>query len=335
MSLGSVDLSTTYLGLRLNSPIVASASPLTGNPGLWESLERAGAGAIVLPSLFEEQIVREASTLDASLNRGTDMHGEALSYLPSFDEYDTGPARHLALVEQARARLSIPVIASLNGTTPGGWVKYARYLENSGAQAIELNLYDVIVDPKRGAADVEKRYLEVVEEVRAEVNVPVAVKLGPWFTSLGHFALALESVGVDGLVLFNRLYQPDIELETLDVTPRLHLSTSAELRLPLHWIGILRGITSCSLAGTTGVHNGADALKLLLAGADVAMTTSALLQHGPERITVMLDWVRNWMAGRDYESVEQLKGSVSRRNVPDPDVYERANYYQMLHSWRP
>ncbi len=334
MSGGSVDLSTTYLGLRLTSPIVASASPMTGDPGLWETLERAGAGAIVLPSLFEEQIEREAFALDDSLNRGTDIHAESLSYLPEFDEYDTGPARYLALVEQARARLSIPVIASLNGTTPGGWVKYARYLESAGAQAIELNLYDVIVDPRRSAADVEKRYIEVVEEVSAEVKVPVAVKLGPWFTSLGHFSLALESVGVDGLVLFNRLYQPDIELETLDVTPRLQLSTSAELRLPLHWIGILRGLTSCSLAGTTGVHDGADALKLLLAGADVAMTTSALLQHGPERITVMLDWIRNWMAARDYASVEQLKGSVSRRNVPDPDVYERANYYQMLRSWR-
>jgi dihydroorotate dehydrogenase (fumarate) len=330
----TVDLSTNYLGLRLRSPIVASASPVTGDPGKWEALEEAGAGAIVLPSLFEEQIEHEAFTIDTTLDHGTHISAESLSYLPEFDEYDAGPARHLALVEQARERLSIPVIASLNGTSPGGWVQYARYLEDAGAHAIELNLYDVIVDPLRDAADVERQYVEVAEEVRAEVTVPLAVKLAPWFTSLGHFAVALQSVGVDGLVLFNRLYQPDIDLDTLDVAPRLRLSTSAESGLPLHWIGILRGFMSCSLAGTTGVHDGADALKLLLAGADVAMTASALLRHGPEQIATMLTWMREWMTEREYDSVEQLKGSVCHRNVPDPDVYERANYYQVLHSWR-
>ncbi len=226
------------------------------------------------------------------------------------------------------------MIASLNGTTPGGWVQYARHLESAGANAIELNVYDVIVDPHRSAADVEKRYLELVEEVRAEVKVPLAVKLGPWFTSLGHFAVALEAAGVDGLVLFNRLYQPDIDLDSLDVTPKLQLSTSAESRLPLHWIGILRGFMSCSLAATTGVHDGADAMKLLLAGADVAMTTSALLLHGPQRIATMLAWMTEWMTEREYTGVDQLRGSVSQRSVPDPEVYERANYYQVLHSWR-
>jgi dihydroorotate dehydrogenase (fumarate) len=330
----AVDLSTNYLGLRLRSPIVASASPVTGEPGRWEALEDAGAGAIVLPSLFEEQIEHEAFALDATIENGAHVSAESLSYLPEFDEYDTGPARHLALVEQARERLSIPVIASLNGTSPGGWVQYARYLESAGAHAIELNLYDVIVDPRRSAADVEKQYVELVEEVRAEVTVPLAVKLAPWFTSLGHFAVALQSVGVDGLVLFNRLYQPDIDLDTLHVAPRLQLSTSAESGLPLHWIGILRGFMSCSLAGTTGVHDGADALKLLLAGADVAMTASALLRHGPEQIATMLTWIRTWMTEREYDSIEQLKGSVCQRNVPDPDVYERANYYQVLHSWQ-
>ena len=205
---------------------------------------------------------------------------------------------------------------------------------DAGAQAIELNVYDVVVDPRQSAADVEQRYLELVEEVRAEVKVPLAVKLGPWFTSLGHFALALQAAGVDGLVLFNRLYQPDIDLDTLEVTPRLQLSTSAESRLPLHWIGILRGIMSCSLAATTGVHEGADAMKLLLAGADVVMTTSALLLHGPARIAEVLTWMSDWMTERDYSSVDQLRGSVSQRNVPDPEVYERANYYQVLHSWR-
>jgi dihydroorotate dehydrogenase (fumarate) len=330
----TVDLSTTYLGLRLQSPIVASASPISGDPDRWEEIERSGAGAIVLPSLFEEQIERESFAVDEMLDMGTDSFAESLSYLPALDDYDVGPDRHLALVEHARRRLSIPVIASLNGTTPGGWVQYARHLENAGAQAIELNVYDVIVDPMRSAADVERQYLELVEAVRAEVKVPLAVKLGPWFTSLGHFALALQSVGVDGVVLFNRLYQPDMDLDTLDVTPRLQLSTSPESRLPLHWIGILRGFMSCSLAATTGVHNGADAMKLMLAGADVAMTASALLIHGPQRIATMLAWMSEWMLERDYSSVDQLRGSVSHRNVPDPEVFERANYYQVLHSWR-
>jgi dihydroorotate dehydrogenase (fumarate) len=213
-------------------------------------------------------------------------------------------------------------------------VKYARYLQDAGAHAIELNLYDVIVDPKRSAADVERGYVELVEEVRAEVQVPLAVKLVPWFTSLGHLALEIVAAGADGLVLFNRLYQPDVDLDTLGVQPHLQLSTSVEARLPLHWIAILRGFMTCSLAGTTGVHEGADALKLLLAGADVAMTTSALLRNGPDRIATMLSWMRQWMSEREYESIEQLKGSVSHRNVPDPTVYERANYYQELHSWK-
>ncbi len=330
----TVDLSTTYLGLPLCSPIVASASPMTGDPGRWNDIEEAGAGAIVLPSLFEEQIERDSSSLGATLDQGTDTFAEALSYHPDHDDYDVGPARHLALVELARERVSIPVIASLNGTTPGGWVRYARNLENAGAQAIELNVYDVVADPRQSAADVERRYLDLVAEVRAGVKVPLAVKLGPWFTSLGHFAVALQSAGADGLVLFNRLYQPDIDLDTLDVTPRLQLSTSAESRLPLHWIGILRAVTSCSLAATTGVHEGADAMKLMLAGADVAMMASALLQNGPTRIAEVLTWMSDWMTEREYSSVDQLRGSVSQRNVPDPGVYERANYYQVLHSWQ-
>ena len=330
----AVDMSTTYLGLRLKSPIVASASPLTGDPEQWERIEEAGAGALVLPSLFEEQIERDAWSVDTALNFGTDAFGESLSYFPEMVTYDTGPTRRLALVELARKRLTIPVIASLNGTSPGGWVKYAGYLQEAGAQAIELNIYDVIVDPQHSAAEVERRYVELVEEVRAEVTVPLAVKLGPWFTALGHLAVALQSAGADGLVLFNRLYQPDINLDTLDVKPRLQLSTSAEALLPLHWIGILRGFMSCSLGGTTGVHDGADALKLLLAGADVAMTTSALLRHGPEHIQTMLTWIREWMTEREYVSIDQLRGSVSQRNVPDPSVYERANYYQVLQSWK-
>ncbi len=329
----AVDLSTTYLGMELATPIVASSSPITGNPAMWERLELAGAGAIVLPSLFEEQIERESRALEAAFDGTMGSSGEASSYLPDLGGFDAGPARHVALVEHARRVLTIPVIASINGITSGGWVHYARHLADAGADAIELNLYDVAVDPNESAGDVERRYIELVEDVRAEISVPLAVKLGSTFTALTHFGTALQEAGADGLVLFNRLYQPDIDLDTLEVTPHLDLSTSAEAHLPLHWIGILRGVISCSLAGTTGVHDGADALKLLLAGANVAMTASAILRRGPEAITEMLAWMRLWMLDHGYASVRELRGSVGRHNVADPDVYQRANYYQTLQSW--
>lgn len=327
------DLSTTYLGLPLRSPFVASAGPLTGDPAMWSRLEAAGAAAIVLPSLFEEEIEQEAFAALSAAEQGADQFGEALSYLPDLPAADIGPARHLGLVERAREQLSIPVIASLNGTSPGGWVKYAKHLADAGAHAIELNLYDVVVDPSVTSAEVEHRYVELVEEVRAEIDVPLAVKLGPWFTALGNFAARLQAAGVDGLVLFNRLYQPDIDIESLSVTPRLTLSVASESRLPLHWIANLRGELQCSLAASTGVHDGADALKLLLAGADVVMSTSSLLRHGPEHLHAMERFVRQWMTDRDYVSVDELRGSVARHNVPDPQVYERANYYQVIHSW--
>ena len=331
---GPVDMSTTYLGMHLPSPIVASAGPLTGDQRYWSALEAAGVGAIVLPSLFEEQIEREAFAMEAAMSLGAHVSAESSGYLPEVADVDTTSAWYLAMVELARDSLSVPVIASLNGTSSGGWVHYARALENAGAHAIELNIYDVIVDPHITSADVEQRYLDLVAAVRAVVSVPLAVKLGPWYTSLPHFAAELEAAGVDGLVLFNRFYQPDIDLDTLHITPRLELSTSAEARLPLHWIGILRGVVGCSIAATSGVHEGADALKQLLVGADVAMTTSALLHRGPQHVATMLRWIREWMKERDYDSVEQLKGSVSRPNSSDPEAYERANYYHVLHSWR-
>jgi len=331
---GPVDMSTTYLGMHLPSPIVASAGPLTGDQRYWSALEAAGVGAIVLPSLFEEQIEREAFAMDAAMSLGAHVSAESSAYLPDVDDLDTTSAWHLGLVELARDSLSVPVIASLNGTSSGGWVHYARALEDAGAHAIELNIYDVIVDPHTTSADVERRYLDLVAAVRAVVSVPLAVKLGPWYTSLPHFAAELEATGVDGLVLFNRFYQPDIDLDTLRIAPRLELSTSADARLPLHWIGILRGVVACSLAATSGVHEGADALKQLLVGADVAMTTSALLRRGPQHVATMLRWIREWMKEREYDSVEQLKGSVSRPNSSDPEAYERANYYHVLHSWR-
>lgn len=329
------DLTTHYMGLTLRSPLVASAGPVTGDPRMWRRIEEAGAGAIVLPSLFEEEIEQDVRSVAFALDQGVDTFGEAQTFLPGLDLPEVGPARHLGLVERARDELSIPVIASLNGTSPGGWVRYARHLVDAGAHAIELNLYDVVVDPTVSSAEIEDRYVELVEEVRAEVRVPLAVKLSPWFTALGAMALRLQAAGADALVLFNRLYQPDIDLESLTVVPRLQLSTSAEARLPLHWIANLHGHVRCSLAASSGVHDGADALKLLLAGADVVMSTSALLRHGPEHLRAMEYFVREWMVERDYDSVEQLRGSVSRGNVPDPQVYERANYHQVIHSWVP
>lgn len=327
------DLSTTYLGLALKSPLVASAGPVTGNPAMWKRLQVAGAGAIVLPSLFEEEIEHDSFVVGFAEEHGADMYGEALSYLPTLDQPPVGPGRHIALVEQAREQLDIPVIASLNGTSPGGWVRYAKHLADAGAHAIELNLYDIVVDTSVTAADIERRYVELVEEVKAEIDIPLAVKLGPWFTAFGNLAAKLHDAGADGLVLFNRLYQPDIDLDSLDVVPKLALSTSAETRLSLHWIANLYGQIGCSLAASSGVHDGADALKLLLAGADVVMTTSALLLHGPEHLVAIERFVRQWMVDRDYDSVSELRGSVSRGNVPDPQVYERANYYRVIHSW--
>jgi len=327
------DLSTRYLGMVLRSPLIASAGPLTGDASMWRRLEDAGAAAIVLPSLFEEEIEHESWAADFLAEHGSMHHGEAHGYLPDLATAPAGPDRALDLVEAAKASVDVPVIASLNGTDPGGWVRYARHLANAGADAIELNLYDVVVDPSVTAEQVESRYVELVEEVRAEVRVPLAVKIGPWFTALGNFATRLQQAGADGLVLFNRFYQPDIDLDSMSVVPRLSLSTSSETRLPLHWVANLRGGLTCSLAAASGVHDGADVLKLLLAGADVVTTTSALLLHGPEHLRVMERFVREWMADRDYDSVAQLRGSMSRDHVPDPQVYERANYHRVLHGW--
>ena len=326
-------MGTTYLGLPLRSPLVASAGPLTGDPSMWARLEAAGAGAIVLPSLFEEEIEFDVFNVAQTYERGVDVFAESLTYFPDLDAIAAGPDKHLELVEDARERVEIPIIASINGTSPGGWVRYARALESAGASAIELNVYDVVTDTRATAAEVEHRLVELVEEVRNEVSVPLAVKLGPWFTSLGHLAVALEQVGVDGLVLFNRFYQPDIDLDTLTMRPKLQLSSPGDIRLQLHWIGLLRGTVQASLAATGGVHSGNDALKLLLAGANVVMTTSALLRHGPEHLAVMHDEIEQWLLLHEYDGVHQLQGSMARHNVPDPDVYDRANYYQVLHSW--
>lgn len=329
------DLSTTYLGLSLRSPLIASAGPLTGNRVHWPALDDAGIGAIVLPSLFEEEIEHDLFATSRPFDQSSHLSAEAMSFFPDLDAVAAGPNRHLDLVEDAVARLSVPVIASINGTTPGGWVRYARSLESAGAHAIELNVYDTVSDPGISAGEVEDRLVELVTEVRAQVSVPLAVKLGPWFTSLGHLVGRIHAAGAEGVVLFNRFYQPDIDLDSLDVTPRLVLSASSEMRLPLYWIAALRGhVDGCALAASTGVHSGADMAKLLLGGADAVMTTSALLRHGPAFAATMLADLTAWMTEREYDSVDQMRGSVSRQNVPDPGAYDRHNYYQVIHSWQ-
>jgi dihydroorotate dehydrogenase (fumarate) len=328
-------LTTTYLGLTLPSPLVASPSPVTGRIDSLMRLEDAGVGAVVLPSLFEEEIERESSTLTARMEAGSGVFGEATEYFPDFDLDHLGLDRHVTLVEEACRRLSVPVIASVNGRSSGGWVRYARDLADAGARAIELNMYDVAVDPTCTAADVEDGYLQLVDAVRTAVAVPVAVKLSPFFSSFANFASRVVAAGADGLVLFNRFYQPDLDLETLDVTPRLELSRPGELRLPLRWIAILRTqLPGTSLALTSGVASGADVAKGLLAGADVVMTASEVLRQGPARVTSLLGELTAWMLSKDYESVDQLRGSVAQHAVPDPRAYERAQYQRVLSSWR-
>jgi dihydroorotate dehydrogenase (fumarate) len=329
----TVDLHTSYLGLELRSPLVASASPLTGELDGLRRLEAAGIGAVVLPSLFEEQITHDQLELDRLLETTSDHVGEALSYFPELADYNTGPWTYLDHITQAKQALSVPVIASLNGITPGGWIGHAKRMRDAGADALELNLYTVATDPRLGAAELEDRYLDLVADVRAAVSIPLAVKLSPFFTALANFAVRLDAAGVDGLVLFNRFYQPDLDLESLDVVPRLVLSTSEELRLPLRWIAILYRRVGTSLAATTGIHTGLDAAKVLLAGADVAMMTSALLRNGPEHVGVVERELRAVLAEHDQDSVAQLRGSMSRAAMPDPAGFERANYIRTLLSW--
>ena len=327
------ELSSRYLGLALRTPLVASSSPLTATLDGLRRLEDAGAAAVVLPSLFEEELTADALAVHDALEAGTGVFAEALDYLPQQDSYATGPDRHLELLAEASRALAIPVIASLNGTTLGGWVEHARLLEEAGADALELNLYQVAADPAHSSEELERRDLELVRAVRAELTIPLAVKLSPYFTGLAHFAARLAEAGADGLVLFNRFYQPDLDLQTLEVVPHLVLSTSEELRLPLRWIGILRGQLKLSLAASTGVHRAEDALKVLLAGADAAMLASTLLVHGPARLGELEHDLRRWLEEREYASVAQLKGSVSQRASSNPEAFERVNYLRTLRSF--
>jgi dihydroorotate dehydrogenase (fumarate) len=329
------DLRTTYLGLDLCSPIVASAGPLTRDLETAKRLEASGAAAIVLPSLFEEEIVHEEVELSLALEAGAGHFPEALEYFPRLPEADSVLDRYLATISELKDALRIPVIASLNAATTGGWVRYARLLTTAGADAVELNVYRLAVDPEQSAADVEMGDLRLIADVVTAVDVPVAVKLAPYYTAMANFARHVTTAGAQGLVLFNRFYQPDLDLETRDVVPRIDLSQPWELRLPLRWIAILRPILGpgVSLAATSGVHSGDDVVKALLVGADVAMTTSALLRHGPEHIAAVEAELRAWMTDHEYESVAQLRGSVSTATSDNPAAFERANYLRTLHSW--
>lgn len=331
----NVDLRTDYLGLTLRSPIVASASPLTGDPASARRIEDAGAGAIVLPSLFEEEIQNEEVEFDRSFEAGTNQFAEALDYFPKTGAMAGVGDRYLGTLEQIKRAAGIPVIASLNATSTGGWVQYATRIQDAGADALELNVYRVATDPRQSAADIEATDLELIAAVRAAVTIPLAVKLSPYYSALAQFAGRAVAAGADGLVLFNRFYQPDLDLETLDVVNRVELSRPWEVRLPVLWMAVLRPQVGATvgLAASSGISSGTDALKVLMVGADVAMMTSAVLRWGPEHIRTVESELRAWMADHDYESVAQLRGSASQASVADPAAFERANYMKALHSW--
>ncbi|MBK6788834.1 MAG: dihydroorotate dehydrogenase-like protein [Betaproteobacteria bacterium] len=329
----SVDLSTRYLGLPLKHPIVASASPLTGSIDSLRRLQDAGVAAVVLPSLFEEQIEHEEMATHNLMMYGAELSPEAHGFFPEMQNYPTGPDRYLKLIQEAKHALSVPVIASLNGHTPGGWTNIARQFQDAGADAIELNVYFLAASVDDTSAEVEQRYVDLVASVTQQVGIPVAVKVAPYFSAMANMAARLHQAGAAGLVLFNRFLQPDITLDELEVAPHLVLSTSDELRLALRWIAILRGRVGASLAATGGAHTPEDVLKLLLAGADCVMLASSLLTRGPGHVEALVRGVQAWLSDREYSSVAQMKGSLSQQACPDPDAFERANYMRALQSY--
>lgn len=329
------DLSTTYLGLNLKNPLVASASPLSRKIDRARKLEEAGISAIVMYSLFEEQIIRESLELDRALAQGEDSFPEAMSHLPDGGLYGVGPENYLNQVAGLKKALTIPVIGSLNGVSSGGWTRYARKIEEAGADALELNMYYLAADPDLSSSDIEETQVELVAEIKSAIKIPLAVKLSPFITALPNFAKRLVEAGANGLVLFNRFYQPDFDLEELEVVHSLDLSTSADLRLPLRWISILHGKLNADLALTSGVHTSNDVLKAMMAGARVAMTASELLWDGSvKRVEEILRHTQGWMEEHDYRSIKQMQGSMSQKAVKDPAAFERANYMKVLNSFR-
>ncbi|HMN59170.1 MAG TPA: dihydroorotate dehydrogenase-like protein [Anaerolinea sp.] len=328
-----VDLTTSYLGLTLKNPVVASASPISKKLEGIQRLEEAGAGAVVMYSLFEEQITQESLALDHFLNRGTESFAESLTYFPDLQHYNIGPEEYLGLIAKAKQAVSIPVIGSLNGVSSGGWGDYAKKIEDAGADALELNMYYVPTDPALTSQVIEQNYIDLVKDVRAQVRIPLAVKLSPFYTGLPNFASRLVGAGANGLVLFNRFMQPNLDIETLEVAPNLQLSTPAELRLPLRWIAIMFGRVDCDFALTSGVHSGQEVLKAMMAGAKVTMLASELLHNGVGRISEILSDMSVWMESYEYESIKQMQGSMSQRAVAEPAAFERANYMKALQSY--
>jgi dihydroorotate dehydrogenase (fumarate) len=330
-----INLSTTYLGLKLRTPIMSSASPLAQDiPGI-RCLEDAGASAVVLPSLFEEQLRLETLELDHRLSAGTESFPEALSFFPQPSEFHMGPEEYLGLIRKAKEAVQIPLIASLNGSTVGGWIQYAKQIEQAGADALECNIYFIPTDMDLSGATVEQTYLEIVNIVKSAVVIPVAVKLSPFFSNLANLAKRLDAERADGLVLFNRFYQPDIDLEELEVKPNVLLSTPQALRLPLTWIGILYGRVRASLAATSGIHTAEDVLKMLMVGADVTMLCSALFRKGPFYLREVEKELLSWMEEHEYESVKQMRGSMSQLRCADPSAFERAQYMRAIKSYQP
>lgn len=328
------DLSTTYLGLPLKNPLVASASPLSKKIERARKLEEAGIAALVMYSLFEEQIIHESLELDHYLNRGADSFPEALSYLPDGGLYAIRPEKYLDQVTGLKKALQIPVIGSLNGVSKGGWTSYARRIEEAGADALELNMYYIATDLEMTSGDIEEMQVELVAEVKSAIKIPLAVKISPFVTSIPNFAKRLVAAGADGLVLFNRFYQPDFDLDELEIVHSLDLSTSSDLRLPLRWISILHGKLNTDFALTSGIHTYMDVLKAMMAGAKVAMTASTLLHHGEQAIGPILSDLEAWMQEREYASIRQMQGSMSQKSVKEPAAFERANYMKVLNSFR-
>jgi dihydroorotate dehydrogenase (fumarate) len=329
-----MNLTTNYVGLKLRTPLVPSASPLSDDLDNIKRMEDAGASAVVLHSLFEEQLRLDRYEMHERLEHGTESFPEALSFLPEPAEFGVGPEEYLRLIERAKASVGIPIIASLNGSTFGGWTTFSKQIAHAGADALELNLYSIPTEVNVAAADIELGYLTILAAVKAQVQIPIAVKLSPFFTNFAHFASQLDHQGAAALVLFNRFYQPDIDLELLEVTPNVLLSTPSAMRLPLRWIALLYGRVGANLAATSGIHRATDVLKMLMAGADATMLCSVLMARGIDYIRTIEQELREWMEEHGYESIAQLKGSMSQRNCPDPSAFERAQYMRAVSSVR-
>jgi len=326
-------LSTNYLNLELKNPLIASASPLSKKLDNIKRLEDAGIAAVVMYSLFEEQITHESNALDYFLNRGTESYAEALTYFPEMDNYNIGPDNYLELITKIKSHVEIPIIGSLNGISSGGWVEYAKKIEQAGADALELNIYYIPTETKISSGEIEIAQIELVTDVRAKISIPLAVKLSPYYSALPNFAERLVNSGANSLVLFNRFYQPDIDINTLEVNPSLELSNSYDLRLPLRWVAILYDRIKADLALTSGVHNEQDVIKAMMAGANVVEIASELIEKGPKRIPEILQGIENWLVEYEYKSIEQMRGSMSHKSVREPAAFERANYMKALQTF--